>query len=206
MWTPRLGRTVSIVLLLCSALLAAPAQARAGQLRHLRTDSPYLRLLISSGQEQSPTFKEIVDRLEQSDTIVEIQCGRFAASMTVGRTVLLSAQPTVRYVLVEVDCQSTSQPTLCAVGHELRHALEIATARWVVNDETMALLYTQIGFPNQVSKPLSYGRFETADALDAGARIHHELFHQSDFARSQTPTRRGNDERHVSTGSTAFGY
>jgi hypothetical protein len=204
MWTPRLGRTVSILILLCFALLA-PAHAQAAPLRRVRTDSPYLRLLITSGLEQSPTFKEIVERLEQSDTIVEVQCGQFAGSLTVGRTVLLSAHPTVRYVLVEVACQATSLPALCAIGHELRHALEIALARWVVDDETMALLYTQIGFPNQV-KPFSYGRFETADALDAGSRIHHDLFHQSDLTRGQTPTRRGNDERHVSTGSTAFGY
>lgn len=153
-------------------------------MQRVRTGSPYLRLVIASGVERSPTFRTIVDRLEQSDLIVEVQCGRFVDSRLAGRTVLLAAPPAVRYVLVEIGCPVTSVPALGMLAHELAHAVEIATARWVVDGETLAQLYTQLGFPTYGPTSATFGSYETADALDAGERVHHELSHPSE------PTRR----------------
>jgi len=167
-------------------LLSAPgarAQEPDQAIERVRTDSPDLRLVLASGIERSPTFRRIVERLEQSDLIVELQCARFAESSLAGRTVLLSAQPGTRYVLVEIACSMTSVPSLHMIGHELRHALEIADAPWVVDGSTLAQLYREIGFPTCGVNRELYGRFETAEALDAGERVHHELFHPEDPAR-----------------------
>jgi hypothetical protein len=163
---------------------AAPVRAQAFVMQRVRTDSPYLRLVIASGVQRSPSFRAIVDRLEQSDLIVEVQCGRFNDSRLAGRTVFLSARPTVRYVLVEIGCPVTSVPALGTIGHELTHALEIASATWVVDSDTLAQLYEQIGFPTYGTNSTIFGQYETADALDAGEHVHHELFHASE------PTRR----------------
>ena len=73
-------------------------------MQRVRAASPYLRPIIASGTERSPTFSAIVDQLEQSDVIVEVQCGQFGGSRLAGRTVLLAVQPGIRYVLVEVGC------------------------------------------------------------------------------------------------------
>ncbi|HVZ21817.1 MAG TPA: hypothetical protein VG871_12175 [Vicinamibacterales bacterium] len=172
----------ALLLLLCSTR-GARAQAPPQAVEHVRTDSPPLRRAIASGVERSPTFRRIVDRLEQSDVIVEVQCARFAESTLAGRTVLLSAQPGVRYVLVEIACSLTSPTSLYMIGHELRHALEIADAPWVVDGPTLAELYRDIGFPTCGLNTKTFGKFETAAALDAGERVHHELFHPGDPAR-----------------------
>ena len=87
-------------------------------------------------------------------------------------------------MLVEIGCPVTSVPALGTLAHELSHALEIASARWVVDGETLARLYDQIGFPTYGPATAAFGQYETADALDAGERVHHELFHPSE------PTRR----------------
>jgi hypothetical protein len=181
MWTPRKARIVSILIPWFLAVLAAAPVCAQNTGTRIRAESRYLRLVIASGIELSTTFREIVDQLEESDLIVEVRCSQFRASTLAGRTALLSAQPAVRYVLVEVNCPVTSLPALCTIGHELRHALEIASARSVVDSESLALLYTQIGFLTQGKN--SNGQFETADALEAGGRIHHELLHQEDFTR-----------------------
>ena len=182
METHRWTRTFALLLLLL--LPATYAQAQAEPMQRVRTDSRYLRLVIASGIERAPTFRRIMDRLDQSDVIAEVQCGNFTGSQQVGRTVLLAALPTVRYVLVEIACPMTSVPALHLVAHELRHVLEIADATWVVDGPTLAQLYLDIGFPTHGPTTESYGQFETADALDAGDRVHHELFHPGD------PTRR----------------
>ena len=41
----------------------------------------------------------------------------------------------------------TSTPALHIVAHELRHALEIAEAPWVVDGPTLSQLYQNIGYP-----------------------------------------------------------
>ena len=147
-------------------------------MQHVRTDSPYVRVVITSGIERSPSFRALVDQLEHSDLIVEVQCARLNDSRLAGRTVFLSAQPTVRYVLVEIECPAM----LRIVAHELSHALEIATARWVVDSETLAQLYGQIGFPTY-GPAAPCGQYETADALDAGERVHHEHLHATEPTR-----------------------
>jgi hypothetical protein len=182
METHRWLRMVALSLLLL--LPAAHARAQAAGFQRVRTDSRYLRLVVSSGIERSPTFRRIIDGLEQSDVIVEVQCGHFVGSQRAGRTVLLSAQPNVRYVLVEVACWATAGPSLHMIGHELRHALEIAEATWVVDGPTLSLLYQNIGFATRgAAVRETFGEFETEDALEAGERVHHELFHPEYPAR-----------------------
>jgi hypothetical protein len=172
-----LRRVALFVLLL---LPAVPAQAHG--LDRMRTDSKDLRLLISSGLQRSPTLRAIVDRLEASDVIVEVQCGQFKSVLLAGRTLLLSARPSVRYVLVEIACPMGDAAALEILGHELRHALEIASAPWVVDAPSVEKLYSQIGFSNCVNRG-GFREFETADAIEAGERVHHELFHQAASTR-----------------------
>jgi hypothetical protein len=161
-------------------LPAVPAQAH--RLDRVRADSEDLRLLISSGLQRSSTFRAIVDRLEVSDLIVEVQCGQFKSVLLAGRTVLLSARPSVRYVLVEIACPMADAAALDILGHELRHALEIASAPWVVDEPSLEKLYTQIGYSSCV-KPGGVSEFETADAIEAGEHVHHELLHPAASTR-----------------------
>jgi hypothetical protein len=169
-----------VALLIILVLPALPAQAH--QLDRVRADSEDLRVLISSGLQRSPTLRAIVDRLEASDLIVEVQCGQFKSVLLAGRTVLLSARQSVRYVLVEIACPMADAGALEILGHELRHALEIASSPWVVDEPSLERLYKQIGY-STCAKPGGFGEFETADAIEAGERVHHELFHQAASTR-----------------------
>jgi hypothetical protein len=99
-------------------------------------------------------------------------------------------------------------PALGTIGHEWRHALEIAWAPSVVDGESLAQLFTEIGFQSRITN--LDGQFETADAVAAGERIHHELFHPENSARrlaQDSTTKRGNnDHGHASTGTTPLGH
>jgi hypothetical protein len=97
--------------------------------------------------------------------------------------VLLSAQPSVRYVLVEIACPATAAPAITILGHELHHALEIALTPWVVDVPSLGRLYSQIGFSTCGWQTGGFGEFETEDAVDAGDRVHYELFHPAASTR-----------------------
>jgi hypothetical protein len=175
METPKWLQRVALLIL----LLLPAVPARAHRPERVRGDTEEVRLLISSGMRRSPTFSAIVDQLEASDLIVEVQCGRFKSSMLAGRTVLLAARPSVRYVLVEIACPMSEAAALAILGHELRHALEIASAPWVVDEASVEKLYTRIGYP----ACFSAGDFETSNAREAGERVHHDLFRPAASAR-----------------------
>jgi hypothetical protein len=182
METHRWRRAVTTLLVLL--LPAGYAQAQAQRMQHVRTDSRYLRIALASGIERSPTFRSIVERLEHSDVIVELQCAHFVGSQRAGRTVFLSAQPGIRYVVVEIACWATTGPSLHIIGHELRHALEIADDPSVVDSATLAQLYQNIGFATYGALTTeAFGAFETEAAINAGERVHHELFHPEEPAR-----------------------
>ena len=173
MESPTWLRRVAIAVLML--FMAGPA--RAQKLDRLRPDTDDMRRLISDGLQKSPTLGVIVQQLEHSDLIVEVQCGYFARSSRLGRTVLLAARPSVRYVLVEIACGLTAGAGLEILGHELRHALEIASARWVVDEPSLGRLYTHIGFRSCALAAGARGEFETEDAIEAGGRVHQELSH-----------------------------
>ena len=170
-----------VALLIVLLFPAAPAQAH--RLDRVRGDSEAMRLLLVSGLQRSPTFKAIVDRLEVSDLIVEVQCGQFKSVRQAGRTMLLSSRESVRYVLVEIACPMVETAALEILGHELRHALEIASAPWVTDELSIGKLYTQIGFSSCTRTGGGVSEFETADAIEAGERVHHELLHQAASTR-----------------------
>ena len=69
-------------------------------------------------------------------------------------------------------------------------------------------VFTEIGFQSRITN--LDGQFETADAVAAGERIHHELFHPEDstrrLAQDSTTKRGNNDHGHVSTGTTPLGH
>jgi hypothetical protein len=117
-------------------------------------------------------------------------------SRLAGRTVLLAVQPGIRYLLVEVGCSVMSGPALCR-SCATRGGRRIAGAA-VQRD----------WFSKSNGEPRR--SFETADAVAAGERIHHELFHPEDstrhLAQDSTTKRGNNDHGHVSTGTTPLGH
>jgi hypothetical protein len=172
-------RGVAIAALILSTALPAHAQ----KFERLRPDTDDMRRLLLAGMQRSPTFGALVAHLEKSDLIVEVQCGHFSQSSRLGRTVLLTVRPGVRYVLAEIACGMTWPARLDILGHELRHAVEIADATWVVDEPSLSRLYTRIGFSTCGVQAAGHGEFETEDALEAGGRVHHELSHPAASTR-----------------------
>ena len=77
-----------------------------------------------------------------------------------------------RYVRVAIAPHLHGCDLAATVGHELRHAVEIAEAPVVIDQASMAMFHTSVGIPRRSSRPRT---FNTADAVAAGDRIRREL-------------------------------
>ena len=153
------------------ASLGAGQLARDGS--HVRTMDVNLRAEIDDGLTRSPYFRQLVARLDASDVIVYVQTECAMSSRLFGRLTFMSAAGGRRYVSVHVSCALSETQQIAAIGHELRHAVEIADAPSVRDEATLAAEYQRIGFESHaVRKGTGY---ESRAAIEATQRVWEEL-------------------------------
>ena len=154
-------------------------RARAGEFERIRVESAVLHSVMAKTLDRSATFRRLVEQVEQSDVIVYLTCERFDVSTLSGRTALTAAQPGVRYLRVQIDCQQRDQPLAAILAHELQHVVEIASAASVVDRRSFARLFSEIGFA--ICRSASSEQYETMAALHAGERVRREWMTHSDL-------------------------
>jgi hypothetical protein len=169
---PLARRSLAAALLLLAC--GSPARAeRNGPF--LRTADARLAAALVRGRDESPTFRAIVDRLAASDLIVYVSRGAIYGDIAAS-TQLVSATGGFRYVRVTLELDPDSDVGVAMLGHELRHALELADAPWVVDKDALLSLYQEIGYAS-CSRPIHC--YDTREAVDAGRQVLIELRHHS---------------------------
>jgi hypothetical protein len=156
-------------LLLASA--SSVMAERTGPL--LRTEDARLAAALVRGRDESPTFRAIVDRLASSDLIVYVSRGSLSGQ-TSASTQLLSSTGGYRYVRVTMELNPDTDVGVAMLGHELRHALELADAPWVNDDGGVLSLYREIGY-SSCTRPTPC--YDTLEAVEAGRQVLVELRH-----------------------------
>lgn len=158
------------VLVLVSSLTAGELP-RDGS--HVRTIDARLQSEINEGLARSAFFRDLVARLDASDVIVyaQSQCGM--SRRIFGRLAFMGTGGGRRYVHVLVSCRLTDDEQIAALGHELRHAVEIADAPSVVDTPSLGEEYRRIGFASHGVR--SGTGFESRAAIDAAHQVWAEL-------------------------------
>jgi len=144
---------------------------------HVRSTQRWVLDLIRTGAERSITFRGLVAAFDRTDTIVYVErglCGFGHLSACVPQTVVVAAE--TRYVRVMFDARrgAGAIEVLALIGHELQHALEIATATEVRTAEDAGRLFRRIGFSPHCPAGVP-DCYETDAARQVGDRIRDEL-------------------------------
>ena len=117
-------------------------------------------------------LRALVERLEQTDVVVYLQCARLRGGID-GQLTFVSAAGGLRYVIVQIGWQLPAQRRIATIGHELQHALEVAAHPAIVDQPSMKEAYGRIGFARE---RISHGTaFDTAAAVHAGEQVWKEL-------------------------------
>jgi len=166
----------------CLLALCTPTQGQTmtdrnhAALTHVRGTTAALQALIADTAARSPAFRAMLDRLEASTVIVYVRIAPLPTLSLDGRTAFLKVDtptPDARLLVVELSCSRPIVAQTATLAHELRHAIEIADAPWVVDTGTLEQYYAQIGF--RLDPSGSPVRFETIAAREAGAQVRREL-------------------------------
>jgi hypothetical protein len=138
--------------------------------RKVRSTHPKITKMLSVGAQYSSTFAGLLAALDRTDVIVYIEPVRDLPSTIEGRLVLLPLAHGQRYLRIQVRGDLPRDELIPLLGHELRHALEIADAPEVRDQSAMLALYRRIGEIS--SGPDSY---DTVAAREAGKQVRAEL-------------------------------
>lgn len=100
--------------------------------------------LLSVGRELSPTIRAMLQRVEASDIILQLDV-RLDLDVANAVTRLVTSTPDFRYVRVSINPRLSPLRRLELLGHELQHVLEIAADPSVRTQDAMYDHFTRIG-------------------------------------------------------------
>jgi hypothetical protein len=138
--------------------------------RHVRAVDGVMSSVLADGMRRSGTFAHLVLALDKSDVIVYIETSRQMPTSVAGRMLLAAGPEGSRYLRIQVSGQPHSREMIALVGHELRHALEVAESPEVRDEAGLIALYERIGH----GSPGAH-HYDTAAAQDAGRQVRKEL-------------------------------
>lgn len=154
---------VCLLVVASATLLANPMT------RRVRPLSDRGERLLQTATELSPTIADLLDRIEQSDIIVQVEV-RFSFDVAFAVTRLVTATPHARYVRVSINPRQSPLRRLELLGHELQHVVEIAEDPTVRTQDQMRQYFTRIGRRHTASTA-----FETDAAVDAELQVRREV-------------------------------
>jgi hypothetical protein len=136
---------------------------------HVRGVTAEMNRVIEQGTRRSPTFRSLVEALNRSDVIVYLESTKNLPLNLDGRLVFLTSAGGVRYLHVQVAKGLGFNEVIAIAGHELQHAVEVATHAEVHDSASLAVLYERIGIREV------HNRYDTQAAQLAGKRVRAEL-------------------------------
>jgi hypothetical protein len=168
-------RNICLALALVSPALVSAEPLVEGSLAHLgshvRGATPKIKTLIDEGIRRSPTFRNLVDRINRSDVVVYISVSRDLPVGLEGRLSFMTFAGSVRYLHAQVLDGLGVDGMIAIAAHELQHAVEVAEHPSVKNSDALATLYQRIGERSSVA----HNRYDTAAARSTGRRVRQEL-------------------------------
>jgi len=178
--TPRccLLRLPLLAALAAGAVTPVTAESLLDQPPHfcqVRTADRRLIAAVELGLRESPTFRELVNRINASDVVVYVTAQAALPPGLDGRLTFLSSTGGFRYVVVRVNSSLPAPRLVSLLGHELQHAREIADSSTIVDPVSMAREYAaRLGY-HSGPKGYDHVTFDSQAAIRAGELVLREM-------------------------------
>ncbi len=122
---------------------------------HVRACDRKAAALLKLGVTASPTFRLLLGTLEHSDLIVYVETRPMSLP---GQLQLAAVASGARYLRVSVRLPGRDADLVAWLGHELQHAVELAGAPEVVDQDTLTQYYQRIGSARRATNTLETGK------------------------------------------------
>ncbi len=141
----------------------------------VRTLDQRLAQLLNDGVRTSATLRSLVERINLSDVVVYVRCDAAPIAGVAGRLTFVGAAGGFRYVVVQLSYLASRAQQLAILGHELQHAVEVASTPEIVDGESLAREYAgNIGYAT-FSSPGSRRTYDSRAANTIGSQVLREV-------------------------------
>ena len=138
--------------------------------RRVRAPDARVQSLLAYGFHRSSTFASLLTALNKSDVIVYIETVMTLPKETMGRITIVPLNGKERYLRVQIRTDLPRREAIALIGHEMRHALEIAEVPDARDAGGLIRLYERIGHSSGGEHS-----YDTSAARDTGRKILSEL-------------------------------
>ena len=145
------------------ALLVSPE-------RRVRAADARVHVYLAEGLQRSTTFARLLSALNASDVIVYVERVMTLPRDTMGRLTMVPTKGNARYLRIQIRSDLSLHEAISLIGHEMRHALEVAEDPSVRDTNALIHLYERIGHSSGGEHV-----YDTTAAQDAGRQIRREL-------------------------------
>lgn len=155
------------------AIVPSPVSAAAlleSETRRVRAMNGPAARLLADGVRRSRTFAALISAIQETDVIVYVESTSNLPATMGGRLQLQAVTDGERYLRVQVLASLRHNQAIEVLAHELRHVLEVAAERSVVDQAGMVALYQRIGFPTFGARG-----YDTVAARRTGDTVRREL-------------------------------
>jgi hypothetical protein len=166
------------VIALFVGLLGGAVRAGA-EVPCLRTEDPLVSEIVVRGLEKSETFRQLYQRLEDSSNLIVHMRRGSSGRIGSGYNQFVGYAGQHRFVRITINVTEADDDAVALLGHELRHAVELADAPSVDDGHDYERLYERIGH-SRCQRALSRC-YETDAAVSAGRKIMRELRRKEAF-------------------------
>ena len=153
----------------CVAVVHVVTAQSAAILPRVRSSSARIVEAIAGGVERSATFRGLVDTIDGTDGLVFVEegdCGHSGVRACLLLSVTVAGSNRLLRILVDLR-KAPGCELVEAIGHELRHAVEVLHERRIRSDQQVVNFFDMLGR----TQP---DRFETDKAMEAGLAVSRE--------------------------------
>jgi hypothetical protein len=148
-----------------------PSPATSERSARVRAADARAAMLLVQGQHRSATVRALVTQLERLDVIVYVEMQPSLRKRLAGMLTWVTATKQHRYVRIALNPELATDMAIATLGHELQHALEVATAPEIVSEQTLANFYRSHG----EGSTSQVNGWDTPAARLAGDEVRREL-------------------------------
>ena len=124
----------------------ADARDRTIDAPHLRPLNQTSGALMANAQQKSATVRELIDTLEASNLVAYVYVTPLTKDSAESGLRFLGSSKVQRFVLITISDDSTADRRIELLGHELQHAVEVASREWVSDDADYQRLISMVGW------------------------------------------------------------
>jgi hypothetical protein len=159
---------VACVTAFVTVAATASAQEVVPAFRRVRSEKPALAALIGEGISRSKTFAGLVASIDRTDGLVYVGEGTCGGRVRACLAMAVSVAGPNRILRIQVDSRRPRRDLIAAIGHELRHAIEVLNEPGIRNRDALFHFYLR-------EAPTARETFETPAAVRAGIAVFAEL-------------------------------